>query len=625
MSDFTMFPYIKELSNLTETWKNAIKTSERMVDCLSEIAGGSTVYTASGGGLAVAHIAADLHNQRLFSPAAAITPLDLSNYCPGSIESCVIITARARHSDSSLAVAEATRIRVKNLWVITLLDEIDIPEDIQAYASIVSLSNSPAKDGFLATNSILLFCAALSAAHEYLEGRRLPDTLPAFYDDLGSSVPKKHIISLYAPPSFGAALDFETRMAESGMAWVQTTNARNFAHGRHVGLMENIKKTSVLTFEQPETISMINASCADFPNETDLLRIITPESGIIGTLDLLVRSMRLTSLVAYNRDVNVSKPHVPEFGRNLYHLPSKPLKLHAPISPLSLKLQSVGLFNNYQAEHIKETYSLSYKNWLQDLSTQTFKGLVLDHDGTIVSTSGRDHLPLEPVQKKIIEILSAGIPIAIATGRGQSIFNLLNNWIPKTFQPNVFVGAYSGATWVALDAPGKVKPIEQNLDLLAAYDILSSSPLHMLTNIELRPMQLTITPKIKYMRARNILIPVQELLHNSNGKCLRIYLSGHSIDIIPATYSKALTVKNLKNYTGAEVLVIGDQGQAPGNDFELLAETKYSLSVDRVSSAPDRCWHLAPCNDRGPMLIKRYLDRLQIKQDCFTVKVTNNE
>ena len=613
---------MNNLATLPEIWKSALSASEGMAECLAEVTGSSTAYVASGGGLAVARIAADLHVQRLYSSAVAISPLELRNFGLGSIESCVIFTARARHSDSSLAVAEATRIRVKNLWVVTLLEERDIPEDLRFHASVVSLPNNSSMDGFLATNSTLSFCAALGAAHECFEGRKLPEMLPAFYDELGLHTPRKHIILLYAPPSYGAALDFEIRMAETGMAWVQTTDVRNFAHGRHVGLMKNMKETSVVNFEQPETISIISKTCAEFPDETDLVRIITPEYGLTGIIDLLVRSMRLTSLIACDRNVNVSKPYVSDFGRHLYYLTVKPLMIYEHITPLSLKLQAVGFANSHKAEHIDEFYALCYKEWLQNISRQQFKGLVLDYDGTIVSTVGCDNLPPESVRQQIINLLEAGIPVAVATGRGKSIFKLLCSWVPKSLQSSVFVGAYSGGIWVALDSHYSIQSAEQDPDLQDVYNKLTSLPLYSFTNIDLRPLQLTITPNSKYISARSLLIPIQELLYNTHEGRLHIHLSECSIDIVPAKYSKALTVQQLRKHTGAEVLVIGDQGQAPGNDFEMLAETKFSLSVDSVSSAHDRCWHLAPCSDKGPMLLERYLDKIQIKDEYFTVKVT---
>ena len=38
------------------------------------------------------------------------------------------------------------------------------------------------------------------------------------------------------------------------------------------------------------------------------------------------------------------------------------------------------------------------------------------------------------------------------------------------------------------------------------------------------------------------------------------------------------------------VLAIGDQGDLGGNDFELLASSRWTLSVDRCSADPARCW-----------------------------------
>ena len=58
------------------------------------------------------------------------------------------------------------------------------------------------------------------------------------------------------------------------------------------------------------------------------------------------------------------------------------------------------------------------------------------------------------------------------------------------------------------------------------------------------------------------------------------------------------------------VLCVGDRGEWPGNDYELLGRP-LSLSVDEPSPAPDAGWNLAPPGIRGSTAAVYYLDRLR--------------
>ncbi len=71
-------------------------------------------------------------------------------------------------------------------------------------------------------------------------------------------------------------------------------------------------------------------------------------------------------------------------------------------------------------------------------------------------------------------------------------------------------------------------------------------------------------------------------------------------------------VTSLQEALKRGVLAIGDQGQAGGNDFELLAATPWSLSVDRCSADPSRCWNLDTRGARGPALLVDYLGALKL-------------
>jgi hypothetical protein len=74
---------------------------------------------------------------------------------------------------------------------------------------------------------------------------------------------------------------------------------------------------------------------------------------------------------------------------------------------------------------------------------------------------------------------------------------------------------------------------------------------------------------------------------------------------------KSSVLREMSNRSDEDILVIGDQGQTDGNDFDLLSATTSSLSVDRTSLDPTRCWNLDQWGTNGPQLLVRYLKAVQ--------------
>jgi hypothetical protein len=97
----------------------------------------------------------------------------------------------------------------------------------------------------------------------------------------------------------------------------------------------------------------------------------------------------------------------------------------------------------------------------------------------------------------------------------------------------------------------------------------------------------------------------------------RALASAHSIDIIPRSSSKTGTVQALVDRGFESALLIGDQGHVGGNDFELLASSPYSLSVDRCSADVSTCWNLGVGRQAGPSLLMRYLSAFKPHKGSF--------
>lgn len=600
--------YDREILSLARTWESVRSSSvSSLSSCVEAVAGTSTAYVASGGALAVAQLASDLHSERLGALSRAVTPLALAGFGPGSIQSCVIFSARARHQDVAFAVEQADRLDVDRVFMVTMLRADEVPQPIASRATVIRLA-AIANDGFLATNSVLLMSGMWARAHEAIEDRSLPEILPGLASSPTSPPPRARIVVLYGPPSGAAAVDLEARMSETGMAQVQLADYRNFAHGRHLGFASHLRKTSVVALVQPETIELADATIAEFPTDTHVAELRTDLPGIAGTLDLLVGTMRITANMAPNRALDVGSPEVPQFGRRLYKLPASHHMAQHSTTAVSRKLRAAG-FTYSVPTHVSLVAHREYEGWLERLYDQAFGGLVLDHDGTCTSTSSRDRLPPTGVQDAIIQALRNSVPVAIATGRGRSIFALLGRWVPTDLQRLVFVGAYSGATWNALDSGHLLEEGEPDPDIVEASRRLRCFPLNDVAKIETRGHQITLTPLTPKVTARSLIPSVQDHIRGVDDLEVRIRASGHSVDITGSKANKARTLMRLSDLVGAPVLAIGDQGQHPGNDVGLLAATPFSLTVDRASGDFSRCWHLDPCNTRGPELLAKYLQR----------------
>ena len=99
---------------------------------------------------------------------------------------------------------------------------------------------------------------------------------------------------------------------------------------------------------------------------------------------------------------------------------------------------------------------------------------------------------------------------------------------------------------------------------------------------------------------------------------LSILASSHSVDVVPRPTNK-MAVMGALDIGERNLLAVGDRGDRDGNDFELLNAVNWSLSVDQVSAALDRCWNLSPAGRTGPSELRAILAALtrDPADDCF--------
>lgn len=460
-------------------------------------------------------------------------------------------------------------------------------------------------DGFLATNSVLAM--AVSACSAY--GWALPPRLPWLnFDHARDLTPvRSRCVVLSGPRYSSVAQDLEARFSESGLAFVQATDYRNFAHGRHAGVARLLDELSVVAFVAPEYRLLAERTISLLPSDTHLVELATDLSFPSGVLDLLVASMRLVGATGDSRDFDVARPSVPAFGRKLYHMRMGSLDQDDRSLPVERKLDAADLGARY-----REPVSSALGVWLQDIRRQQFRALVLDYDGTCCFTADRFDPPPDPVIDGLVGLLKHGLVLGFASGRGRSLAEAARQWIPRALWDQVTLGLYNGTVRVQLSSPLEdyrvpAEPMRRVADQLGELQTLGD------TRIDARRTQVSVS--CEGLTGTQLLPIVQAMFARGHALDLRIVASGHSVDITPSSESKASVVHVVGSSVRGGVLAIGDQGQPGGNDFDMLAASPWSLSVDRCSPDLSRCWNLDTAGATGPDVLHQYLEGLQPHDD----------
>lgn len=594
--------YTAELARLAATYEAVLSSDLRAFSRLvAHIHGRPAIFVGSGGALGVAQLAADLHQLVTGQLAQALTPLSLLGAPRNTRVSVILYSAGARHPDAALAVNAAMRMGY-DVSLVTCQEEQRISADVKQRGVQVVMVPSP-KDGFLATNSVLALAAATCRAFGY----ELPLNLPWLTTPV-TEVLRSECLLLFSPKLRPVALDLEARVAETGLSWAQYTDLRNFAHGRHVGLARRLEEVSVVPIISAGDRELAERTVGMLPAEADVVRLESELEYPSSVVDLLVSSMRILRPAAARAAMDPGRPGAPLFGRKLYHLSATPFLRLPDYDPVRRKLSALGLGLRY-----RESVARAFDRWCMAVRKARLRCLILDYDGTCCFTDERFDPPPSAVTERLCWLLEQGLVLAFASGRGRSLVETAREWIPEEHWPKIHLGLYNGTLRLRLSDPLEETYEGAEGELSKVVDRLGELEEMVELRIEARCTQISISAS--GMSGLALLPVIETLLARPPAIRCKIASSGHSVDVIPSDGSKANFIEDLTALTAGEVLAVGDQGHPGGNDFELLAATRWSLTVDTCSPDITRCWNLDADGARGPDLLAQYLGALHRHSD----------
>ena len=175
-----------------------------------------------------------------------------------------------------------------------------------------------------------------------------------------------------------------------------------------------------------------------------------------------------------------------------------------------------------------------------DLLAARIAAVVLDYDGTLCSPSRRLDSPSSEIVKRLNQLLSAGLIVAVATGRGKSVRKTLCNVIKAANQKRLIVGYHNGAEISVLSdatCPPDDRPFAP--ELVAVAEALKSSKLILKSaTVEAKGQQITIE-LLARGNAKQLLSEVNLLMQRTGNRDLSVVTSTHSIDILAPFVSKS--------------------------------------------------------------------------------------
>lgn len=630
--------YASELEQLGGTYASALALDvEELKKAVAGASQSSLICVGSGGSYTVATLLCGLHEAFTGRVSRPSTPLEIiSNPSLASTSPAFFISAEGKNPDIVQALLRARQHSARTIHVITNRGTSPLCEAAKLFSDVRQhVFDLRQKDGFLATNSLLMDAVLVARAYGELDrSDSLPktagllelrsSTIADWASSLDSfaneAVKRRGLIVLYSPSLRAIATDLESKLSESALLYTQLADLRSFAHGRHLWIDQRPTDCAILAMVDSSlgdlwthTRSLIpsNIPCAELP-------IGAPSPGNL--IAALVAELHLVSLIANHSAKDPGRPNIPAFAQKLYYADIASL-----VQKPSESDSENGVGEKFEAACVRWPY-VNYRSpmvrardgYRDELRGQKFRAIVFDYDGTLCRSQEGNSAPPSDVATKICALTAGGTRVAVVSGRGSSMRDELRSVIPESEWSKIQLGLYNGGylTNLRSDDSPQTETSEFLNHVLRIANGLKAMGVPIKKISATPPFQVSIR-YLEGVDTELMWFVVADALRQAGLQHSAIVRSRHSIDVLaPGVDKTKLVARLLQLYRVLphELLTVGDQGAWPGNDYALL-EHRFSLSVDFSSRRIDRGWKLAPSHKRGVDATEWYLERMKLASD----------
>lgn len=618
-----MTVFAEKLATLVETVRLGIGGPiPAIAEALRESAGRPVLAIGSGGSAIMAEFFARCRSTLGHGITVVQTPMDFI-VSEDDMSGCDvwIFSAGADNPDAVAALTAALGSAATAVKLLTVnaggAAAVTAARDERCRVIVAPVAER--KDGFLATHSLAAMATCTLAAADMVSARSEPTDMVnrlAVEVERIAAVPGSidlkpgdTVVVLHDPQCRTIATLIETSLWETAIAPVQRADFRNFAHGRHVWAARHPKSMLVIAVTAATSRDIWASIRVALPSDVRTVEIDLGHAGRFRTAVSIADGLEIVRALGVAAGVDPGKPGRGDFADAIYG-DTGLADLAGALGPaVRHKLRAVHYHDDPTCPTVKA--SEARREWLEALSNVRIGGILLDYDGTVVTTKARLNPPAPEIISELIRLADAGIAVGFATGRGGSAGVALRKAMPKRLHPTVTVGYYNGGHVRTLDANIENDRPQADANLAAVADWIEGQSL-LAQGIQLKRGEVQIT-----IRHSELTDPaafasrVAEFPAVADGR-IKALSSRHSFDLLPSSTSKTAVTDGMhrRMETDCHVLAIGDSGEPGGNDTELLGRPP-SVSVDGVCGHLGGSWSLFGSASSGPAALLRILRALR--------------
>lgn len=640
--------YERELANLAKTYEAALRQDIRQLKMA--VAGASEtsiIGVGSGGSYTIASLLCNFHEAYTGRVSRASTPLELTcNPTLAAASPVFLISAEGKNPDIAEALQRARRHSARPLHVLTNRANSALMECAEGLTDITThIFEMTEKDGYLATNSLLLNAVLIARVYGELDNdteaipgsinelrlgdRTIDDWLDEAKGFVNDVANRGGLIVTFSPLLRPVAADLESKISESALLYCQVADLRSFSHGRQLWLVNRPMDCAILGLIEPSLHMLWEDMRQLIPKDVPALTMPFGGAKPPDLLAGLVAEMRLVSAIAQRGGIDPGRPEVPDFARALHYadLPN----LIPPPSEVGedcerTKYQVLGA--TWPSVERRGSIQRALEAFITAIEQQVFRSIVFDYDGVLSRSHSRDRPPPGSIVAELCRLVDGGIIIGIASGRGGSIQEHLQELLPRNIWDKVQIGLYNcgyiSNLAEAIPQGGTTSEFLSHVTRIVRRLKNFGAPIE--TIRPNHPYQVSVRFR-EGVNVESSWFVVADALRQAGLDISTIVRSKHSVDILAAGVNKAHLIAHIiQNFKidPYQILTMGDQGAWPGNDSSLL-EHRFSLSVDQPSRRLDRGWKLAPSHKRDVDATLWYLERLSIVERKFTIAFSHPE